>query len=196
MNQIIISVGRQFGSGGHDIAEKLAEKFGITLYDNELITGIADKLGLSSDVIESYNERPKHKLMSSAMLGGNPTLEENIAKMQFDFLTSKAEKGESFVVVGRCSETVLKEYPCLVSVYITADIDFRTQRVMDYFTISKEKALSLIEKKDKERSAYHNYYCTMKRGDSALYDLCVNSGRLGIDKTVELIERYVKETIG
>ncbi|MBE6861328.1 MAG: cytidylate kinase-like family protein [Ruminococcus sp.] len=195
MKQLLISVGREFGSGGHTVAEKLAEKFNIPLYDEQLITEIAEKMGLSEEVIEKYNERPKHKLMSSAIMGGNQSLEESIAKMQFDFLKNKAEKGESFVVVGRCSETVLKEYPALVSVFILADHECKTERVMEYFCISKEKAQALIEQKDKERKAYHNYYCTLKWGDSRLYDLCINSSRLGIDKTADFVEFYIKEKI-
>ncbi len=195
MKQLIISIGREFGSGGHTVAEKLAEKFSIPLYDEQLITEIAEKMGLSEEVIEKHNERPRHKLMSTAIMGGNPSLEESIAKMQFDFLRKKAENGESFVVVGRCSETVLKEFPALISVFVLADHECKTERVMEYFSISNEKAQALIEKKDKERKAYHNYYCTMKWGDSRLYDLCINSSRLGIEKTADFVESYIKEKI-
>ncbi len=195
MKQLIISIGREFGSGGHTVAEKLAEKFSIPLYDEQLITEIAEKMGLSEEVIEKHNERPRHKLMSTAIMGANPSLEESIAKMQFDFLRKKAENGESFVVVGRCSETVLKEFPALISVFVLADHECKTERVMEYFSISNEKAQALIEKKDKERKAYHNYYCTMKWGDSRLYDLCINSSRLGIEKTADFVESYIKEKI-
>ncbi len=195
MKQLIISIGREFGSGGHTVAEMLAEKFNIPLYDEQLITEIAEKMGLSKEVIEKHNERPRHKLMSTAVMGGSPSLEESIAKMQFDFLRKKAENGESFVVVGRCSETVLKEFPALVSIFVLADHECKTERVMEYFSISNEKAQALIEKKDKDRKTYHNYYCTMKWGDSRLYDLCINSSRLGIEKTADFVEAYIKEKI-
>ncbi len=195
MEQLIISVGREFGSGGHVIAEALSKKFNIPLYDDNLITELADKLGLSADVIEKYNERPKHRIVSRTVRGYSNSIEEHIAQMQFDILKKKASEGESFVVVGRCAETVLKDYPSLISLFILADKDVKAERIMKIKDISKEKAEALMEKKDKKRKYYHNSYCAGKWGDSRNYDLCVNSSRLGIERTVDFIESYIKERI-
>lgn len=195
MAQLIISVGREFGSGGHVIAEMLSRKFGIPLYDDNLITEIAEKTGLSSDMIEKYNERPKHKIISRTVRDYSNSIEENIAKMQFDILKKKAAEGESFVVVGRCSETVLKEYPALVSLFILADKDAKIERIMKLRDVSRQKAEALIDKSDRKRKSYHNYYCSLHWGDSRLYDLSINSSRLGIDKTADFLEQYIKERI-
>ena len=115
MGQIIISVGREFGSGGRVIAETLAKRFNIPIYDRHLITEIAEKTGLTPEQIEKYNENPKKKIISRRVRGYSNSIEDNVAEMQFNFLKEKSESGESFVVVGRCSETKLKGNPALIS---------------------------------------------------------------------------------
>ncbi len=192
MEQLIISVGREFGSGGRVIAEALAERFSIPIYDRHLITEIADKTGLTPEQIEKYNENPKKRIISRRVRGYSNSIEDNIAEMQFDFLKEKSESGESFVVVGRCSETKLKNNPALVSLFILADMDAKVQRVMEIYELSKEDARDFISKKDRKRKRYHNYHCSGHWGDSRLYDLCINSSRLGIEKTVDYLESYIR----
>ncbi len=192
MEQLIISVGREFGSGGRVIAEALAERFGIPIYDRHLITEIADKTGLTPEQIEKYNENPKKKIISRRVRGYSNSIEDNIAEMQFNFLKEKSDSGESFVVVGRCSETKLKYNPALVSLFILADMDAKIKRVMEIYELSKEDAEDFIRKKDKKRKRYHNYHCSGHWGDSRLYDLCINSSRLGIEKTVDYFESYIR----
>lgn len=192
MEQLIISVGREFGSGGRVIAEALAERFGIPIYDRHLITEIADKTGLTPEQIEKYNENPKKKIISRRVRGYSNSIEDNIAEMQFNFLKEKSDSGESFVVVGRCSETKLKSNPALVSLFILADMDAKIKRVMEIYELSKEDAEDFIRKKDKKRKRYHNYHCSGHWGDSRLYDLCINSSRLGIEKTVDYLESYIR----
>ena len=192
MEQLIISVGREFGSGGRAIAEALAERFGIPIYDRHLITEIADKTGLTPEQIEKYNENPKKKIISRRVRGYSNSIEDNIAEMQFNFLKEKSDSGESFVVVGRCSETKLKYNPALVSLFILADMDAKIKRVMEIYELSKEDAEDFIRKKDKKRKRYHNYHCSGHWGDSRLYDLCINSSRLGIEKTVDYLESYIR----
>ena len=152
MGQLIISVGREFGSGGRVIAEALAKRFGITIYDRHLITEIAQETGLTPKEIEKYNEHPKHLLTSRTVRGLSNSIEDNIADMQFKFLREKAASGESFVVVGRCSETKLKKYPALVSLFVLGDISEKVKRVMKVYSLSEEEAQRLITKKDKKRS--------------------------------------------
>lgn len=196
MGQIIISVGREFGSGGRVIAETLAKRFNIPIYDRHLITEIAEKTGLTPEQIEKYNENPKKKIISRRVRGYSNSIEDNVAEMQFNFLKEKSESGESFVVVGRCSETKLKGNPALISFFILADTDAKIKRVMEIYELSEDDAIEFIRKKDKKRKRYHNYHCSGHWGDSRLYDLCINSSRLGIDKTVDYLESYIRERAG
>lgn len=192
MEQLIISVGREFGSGGRVIAEELSKRFDIPIYDRHLITEIAEKTGLAPEEIEKYNENPKHKLLSRTVRGYSNSIEDNIAEMQFNFIREKAENGESFVVVGRCSETKLRKFPSLVSLFILADMDAKIKRVMELYELSEDKARAFIDKKDRKRKRYHNYHCSGHWGDSRLYDLSINSSRLGIAGTVECLVSYIK----
>ncbi len=196
MGQIIISVGREFGSGGRVIAEALAKRFEIPIYDRHLILEIAEKTGLAPEEIERYNENPKHRLLSRSVRGYSNSIEDNIAEMQFKFIEDKAESGESFVVVGRCSETKLRKYDGLISLFILGDTDEKVKRVMEVYELSEDKAKDLIDKKDRKRKRYHNYHCSGHWGDSRLYDLSINSSRLGIDRTVDMLEKYIRARMG
>lgn len=195
MSQLIISVGREFGSGGKVIAEELAKRFDIPLYDRHLITEIAEKMGMTAEEVEKYDEAPKLKIISRRVNGYSNSIEDNIAEMQFNILDEKAKNGESFVVVGRCAETKLKKYPALISLFILGDMDKKIKRIMDVYELSEEEAKKFIAKKDKKRKHYHNYHCQGSWGDSRLYDLSINSSRLGIDKTVDMLEHYIKARI-
>ncbi|RKM54323.1 cytidylate kinase-like family protein [Butyrivibrio sp. X503] len=195
MSQIIISVGREFGSGGRVIAEELAKRFELPIYDRHLITEIAEKMGMTIDSVEKYNETPKNVFLSRRVKGYSNSIEDNISEMQFDFLEDKAKSGESFVVIGRCSETKLKKYPGLISFFILGDMDKKISRVMEVYGLSEEDAKRFILKKDKKRKRYHNYHCQGKWGDSRIYDFSINSSKLGIDKTVDIIEEYIKARI-
>ena len=196
MSQVIISVGREFGSGGKNIAEQLARRFNIPIYDRHLITEIANKTGLTPEEIEKYNEKPKNHLLSRRVNGYSNSIEDNIAEMQFNFIREKAASGESFVVVGRCSETKLRDFKCLVSLFILGDMDEKIKRVMNIYELSEDKAKAFIDKKDRKRKRYHNYHCDGHWGDSRLYDLSINSSRLGLDRTVDLLEEYSKSRMG
>lgn len=192
MSQIIISVGREFGSGGRVIAEKLSERFNLPLYDRHLITEIAEKMGMTFEAVEKYNETPKNVFVSRRVKGYSNSIEDNIAEMQFNVMEEKAKSGESFVVVGRCSETKLKKYPGLISFFILGDMDKKIERVMDVYGLDEDDATRFILKKDKKRKRYHNYHCQGKWGDSRLYDFSINSSKLGIDETVDVIEGYIR----
>lgn len=192
MSQIIISVGREFGSGGRVIAEKLSERFNLPLYDRHLITEIAEKMGMTFEAVEKYNETPKNVFVSRRVKGYSNSIEDNIAEMQFNVMEEKAKSGESFVVVGRCSETKLKKYPGLISFFILGDMDKKIERVMDVYGLDEDDATRFILKKDKKRKRYHNYHCQGKWGDSRLYDFSINSSKLGIDETVDIIEGYIR----
>lgn len=153
MGQIIISVGREFGSGGRVIAEALAERFNIPIYDRHLITDIAEKTGLTPEEIEKYNENPKHRIWSRSVRGYSNSIEDNIAEMQFKIIDDKAKSGESFVVVGRCSETKLRKYDGLCSLFILADMDAKIKRVMELYELDRRAQRSSSPRRTRRESA-------------------------------------------
>jgi cytidylate kinase len=112
--------------------------------------------------------------------------------MQFEYLQEKAQNGESFVVVGRCAESVLKAFPALISIFVLADMDFKIRRIVSVEHLSEEEAELQIIRESKKRKDYHNYYCTQKWGDSRNYDICINSASLGIDETTRILSEFIK----
>lgn len=191
--QLIISIGREFGSGGHEIARLLSEKFGLTLYDHNLLDEIATEKNLNVDNLRRFDEKPRNVVLSRTVCGFSSSAEVNIANMQFEFLKRKASKGESFVVVGRCAETMLKDYPGMISVFVLGDMSVKTARVMKVYKLSEKEARLKMERHDRTRKMYHNFYCKGKWGDSRNYDLCINSSRMGIERTADFLESYIKE---
>lgn len=194
--QIIISVGREFGSGGHEIAQTLAERFGLPLYDYNLLREIASEKNVSAGNLEPYDEVPRKGFSSRTVRGHNNSPHINIAYMQFDFLKKKAEEGKSFVVVGRCSEEVLKEYDSLIAIFVSGDMDKKVERIKRIYKIADDReAQDLITKQTKKRKAYHNFFCEGKWGDLRNYDLSINSSKLGEDETTDILEDYIKRRI-
>jgi len=189
--QLIISIGREFGSGGHEIAELLAQKFGLSLYDCNILEDIASEKNEDAFHLAKYDEMPKASIFSRKASGYFSSVEESVAEMQFDFLRLKASKGESFVVVGRCAETMLRPYPAMISIFIMGDHEHKVERVMKLYNLSRSEAESFIVKQDKKRKSYHNYYCEGKWGDSRNYDLCINSSKLGEKDTAEMLADYI-----
>ena len=190
--RLILSVGREFGSGGHVIAEALARRFELDLYDNNLLEHVAEEKSVGGDTLKKYDERPKSRLFSRTVRGYSNSIQENVANMQFAYLKKLAEDGKSFVVVGRCSETILKNYEGFVSIFVLGDWETNRERIMRLYRLSAEEAEHMMSRKDWERKSYHNYYCKVKWGDSRNYDLSINSSRLGIDRTVDLLESYIR----
>lgn len=189
--QLIISIGREFGSGGHEIAEKLAERFSLELYDKNLLQRVAEEKNVDAKDFEKYDEVPRNLLFSRTVKGLSNSMEENIANMQFDFLRKKAESGESFVVVGRCAETILREYPGFISIFILGDKKNKIERVERIYGMTAEEAEFYIYRQDRKRKDYHNYYCKGKWGDSRNYDISVNSSKLGEEITTDILAEYI-----
>lgn len=189
--QLIISVGREYGSGGHEIAEKLAKHYGIQLLDHNLLDEIAAKKNVNMDHLKALDEKHKNPLSSRTVRGYSSSPEENLLYLQFDYLRDKADSGESFVIVGRCSETILKQYDCMVSIFILADRDKRTERIMRLYHLTESEALKKIREKDTSRRRYHNSFCVKKWGDCRNYDVSLNSSKLGIEGSVKLLTDYI-----
>ena len=194
--QLIITIGREYGSGGHAIGEMLAEKLGIGFYDAEIIQRLSEKKGIKKETLSKYDEKPSPVLMNRSVRGYSTSLEEAVAEMQFKMIRKIAASGESFVLIGRCGETVLSKYDCLIRLFVLGDMDSRITRIMKRKRVSRKEAQKLIKTTDKRRKAYHNYYSDGKWGDSRTYDLTINSSRLGVEGTAEFLEEYIRRRIG
>ncbi|MBE5905453.1 MAG: cytidylate kinase-like family protein [Lachnospiraceae bacterium] len=193
--QIIITVGREFGSGGIFVAEAIAKDLNIPLYDKNILEEICAKKGTPHEFLASYNEKPRNRILSRTVRGETNSPEFHLAQMQFEFLRNKAAQGESFVVLGRCSEEILKGTPGLINLFILADPEWKQKRVMENFNLSADDALAKMKKMDKQRKHYHNSHSQNKWGDSRTYDLCINSSRLGVEGTVKEVLHYVHTRI-
>lgn len=191
--QMIITIGREFGSGGHEIAERLASKMNLPLYDRKMISEVAEASGMDARVFEKYDEKPVNLLFSRTVNGYSNSIEDNIAEKQFDYLRKKAEAGESFIVVGRCAETIFKDNPNAFHLFILADKEAKLERVKKKYELSDSEALAKMYRHDKKRKIYHNRYSKGKWGDSRNYDLCVKSSSLGIENTVESLSEVIQK---
>lgn len=189
--QLIISVGREFGSGGHKIAKILADHYEIELLDHNLLDEIAKERGLDVETLRHLDEKHKTPLSSRSVRNFSVSLEKNISQLQFDYLEKKAAKGDSFVVVGRCSEHVLKAYDSMVSIFVLGEKQHKIQRICELFKLSEDKAEKFMKEKDMKRKRYHNGHCEGKWGDSRNYDISVNSSVLGIEGTVAVLIDFI-----
>ncbi len=194
MEQLIISIGREFGSGGHEIGERLAKRFQIPFYDHHLMEEIAEIRNLDPEVLAKYDEKNQPSpLITRTVRGMSNDHVKNIAEIQFDYMRKMAADGKSFVIIGRCSEEVLKGNPALISFFMIGDMDKKIQRIQRIYKVSEDKAREMIQERNKKRMAYHNTYCKMKWGDARNYDLCINTSRMDIDRIVDFIEHYIQE---
>lgn len=193
MRQIVIALGREFGSGGHIVAQKLAQHYDIPLYSKELLSELAKDGNYSREVLERFDEKPMNIAFIPVSMGGmTVSMEQDIAIKQFNFLQKKAnEDKESFVVVGRCAEEILADNPNLVSVFILGDKEAKMKRVMERERLDEKAALAKMKKVDKMRKTYHNFYCENKWGDSRSYDICIKTGNVDLDVAADIIIKYI-----
>lgn len=202
-DKIILTFARQFGSGGHEVAEKVAKLLNIDFYDKELIAIAAKESGLSEHLFDGLEEKPTNSLLYSLVMGlqsgsstycryGDVTGSDNIFRIQSQVIRSIAEK-ESCVIVGRCSDYVLRNEENLVSVFVRAGIDFRTERIMKSCDMKEKSALDYILKTDKRRSSFYNFYTNRIWGSVDNYDISVNTERVDTDGAAQVIVDYVKQ---
>ena len=202
-DKIILTFARQFGSGGHEVAEKVAKLLNIGFYDKELIAIAAKESGLSEHLFDGLEEKPTNSLLYSLVMGlqsgsstycryGDVTGSDNIFRIQSQVIRSIAEK-ESCVIVGRCSDYVLRNEENLVSVFVRAGIDFITERIMKSCDMKEKSALDYILKTDKRRSSFYNFYTNRIWGSVDNYDISVNTERVDTDGAAQVIVDYVKQ---
>ncbi len=193
--QVIITIGREYGSGGHLIADMLGEKYGLPVYDSTIIEVIAKEKNLNLEKLKEYDEKPRNRLFTRSIDGYSNSPEDVIAYMEFDFLREKAKAGESFIVVGRCGSSILKGYKGVISFFVTGDMPEKIQRVATEFHVSNEDAEMMIQKNNKSRKLYHNFYCKEKWGDSRYYELTINTSQIGYEKAAEVIDFYIQKRL-
>ena len=193
--QYIISIGREYGSGGHEIGELLAKRFGIDFYDESLLRRITEEHEISLEDAEKLDEKPKSVVFSRTVRGYTSSSEDNFAYLEFATMKKIADEGKSFVIIGRCGEDVLKDYEGLISMFIVGDTESRVERIMERRDVERREAEMLVKETDRRRKVYHNYHCQSKWGDTRTYDLTINSTRLGIEGTVNILEDYIKTRI-
>lgn len=198
----IITIGRQFGSAGREIGEKLAAHYGIKCYDKELLSLAAKESGICEEMIQIHDERPTSSFLYNLVMDtysfgynassfSNMPISHKVFLAQFDTIKKIADEGPC-VIVGRCADYALSEYKNCLSIFIHSTEDAKTQRIMEKYDLSAPKAKEMMIKKDKQRQSYYNYYSSNKWGRSDTYDLCIDSSVLGIDGTVELLIQFVE----
>ena len=191
--QIIVAIGREHGSGGHYIAELISKALGIKLYDKETIEAAVVNQGYSQELISQMDERPINFFASRRIGKFSNSIEFNVAERTFQMLRAKAAQGESFVVLGRCGEQVLKDNPNCISIFICGNPQFKLSRIMEKLGLDAEAAIEEIKTVDRSRKNYHNYYCDTKWGDARGYDMTVKSDVLGCEKTAEMLTGYIRD---
>ena len=202
MTNTIITIGREFGSGGCEIGHKLAEKLGIKCYDKDMLDLAAKESGICQEIFESHDEKPTNSFLYSLVMdtysfgysSGSYTdmpLNHKVFLAQFDAIKKIADEGPC-ILVGRCADYALESYKNVVSVFIHADLDARIRRIARIYNLTDAKAKDMILKTDKKRAGYYNYYTNKKWSDSKSYELCLTSSELGIDGTANAIIDYVK----
>ena len=203
----IITIGRQFGSGGREIGKRLADELGIEFYDKELLSRAAKDSKICKELFETHDEKVAAGLLYSLVMdtysmgyAGNTYTEmpinHKVFLAQFDAIKKIADEGPC-VLVSRCADYALESYPNVVSIFIRADMEDRIRRVATRLDLTDAKAKDLINKTDKKRASYYNYYTNKKWGEAASYELCLNSSELGVQGTAKAIEQYIllKESI-
>lgn len=198
MGNKIYTIGREFGSGGKDVGEKLAKRLGIKLYDKELLQQAAKDSGFCEEIFENHDERPTNSFLYSLVMDTysvsgytsapflDMPLNHKVFLAQFDTIKKLAAQ-ESCVIVGRCADYALADNPDCLNVFVHAALDKRIKMVSKRGNMTENKAKDMILKNDKQRASYYNYYTSKKWGDAASYNLTLDAGTFGIEGCVDMI---------
>jgi cytidylate kinase len=199
----VITISRQYGSGGREVGEKLAKALDVPFYDNELITRAAKESGFAVAAFEHAEEKATNSLLYSIAMGMNAygsqdfgfsslSLDDKIFLAQSNIIRKVAGEGPC-VIVGRCADYILKDLPEVINVFVYAGLDFRIDRATRLYGLSGKKAGEQVMKYDKRRSNYYNYHTSEKWGNMFNYDLAVRTDRIGIEESVSLIKSFVEK---
>lgn len=204
MDKYIYTIGREFGSGGRAIGRALAEKLDIPFYDRELLTKAAKDSGLCEEIFENHDEKPTSSFLYSLVMDSfgvngyastpflDMPLNHKVFLAQLETIKKLATEGPC-VLVGRCADYALSEHPDVINLFIHADLDYRINNIMKSHDLTEAKAKELIHKTDKQRASYYNYYTSNRWGDCNTYDLSFDSGKLGVNGSIDLILAYTRQ---
>ena len=198
----IITIGREYGSGGRQIGQEVAKYFGIKCYDKELLERAANDSGICKELFEHHDEKPTNSFLYSLVMDtysfgyssagfNDMPMNHKIFLAQFDAIKKIANQGPC-ILVGRCADYALESYKNRVSVFIHADLSARIKRIARLYDLTDAKAKDLIIKTDKKRASYYNYYSNKKWADAESYDLCLDSSKLGVRGTADAILSYIE----
>ena len=199
---MVITIGRQYGSAGLEIGKKLAEELGVQIYDKEMLKRAAKESGICEEIFETHDEKPTSSFLYSLVMDtyslgysstgyANMPINHKVFIAQFDTIKRIASEGPC-VLVGRCADYALEDRKDVINIFIYADMEHRIRRIARKYDLTDAKAKDTIQKTDKKRASYYNYYSNKEWGDAKGYDLCLNSAKLGIDGTVNAILEYLK----
>lgn len=203
MGYRVYTIGREFGSMGLLVGQKLAERLGIKYYDKELLQQAAKESGFCEEIFETHDEKPSSSFLYSLVMdtysAGNYAaapfldmpLNHKVFLAQFDTIKNIAAK-ESCVIVGRCADYALANNPDVMNVFVRADLEDRIKIISKRLDLTENKAKDMILKNDKQRASYYNYYTSKKWGDASSYDLCINTSKISVDNAVDLILDFRK----
>ncbi len=201
---MVITIGRHYGSGGKEIGRKVAEALGFTFYDEELVTLAAEKSNIDKDVLSGVDEKATGSLLYSLVMSGGlrgltaplyyeMPINDKLFIAQSDVI-KKLARERSCVIVGRCADYVLEGEPChTFNVFLYADMEYKINRIMRLYNLDRKTATERINKTEKQRKSYYNYYSNKEWGSMTGYDLCLNVSTIGIEHTVEIIKNCVLE---
>ena len=203
-NNRIVTIARQFGSGGREIGEELSKKLGVKFYDKELISIAAKESNIAPEIFENVDEKATNSLLYSLSLGlysfsntysvgDNLPVNDKLYILQHKIIKKVADEGPC-VIVGRCADHILRDRNDVLRVFIYADLDFRVKRATDLKGVKPSKAEQVVQKTDKSRSNHYNFYSGKKWGLTENYDLCINRTKLTCEQVAEIIENYLKIT--
>ena len=198
----IITIGREYGSGGRQIGQEVAKYFGIKCYDKELLEHAANESGICKELFENHDERPTNSFLYSLVMDTysfgysssgftDMPMNHKVFLAQFDAIKKLASEGPC-VMVGRCADYALADYPDCINIFIHSDMENRVKAVSKRLNITENKAKDLIQKKDKQRASYYNYYTNKRWGDANSYQFCLDSSKLGIEGTVDAILKLIE----
>ncbi len=201
MARNIITIGRQFGSNGRIIGKLVAEKMNAKYYDKEILKEAAKNSGVCEEILSSLDEKPNKSLLYSVVMdpysfgyfgnqGYNLGLNQKAFQATYDTIKMIAETEEKAVIVGRCSDYILRNDKNCLKVFIYAPVEERIKTVQERFGLTEAKARDQINKEDKQRASYYNYYSSNKWGHAESYDLCINSALMSNEKIADEIVRY------
>ena len=196
MSSRVITISREFGSGGRTVGKKVAQALGLPCYDRELLQKIAQESGFNENYVKDAGEYAPGGFLATAFShrGFAPTNEDYLWEVQYRVITELAEQGPC-VIVGRCADYILRGKADCLRVFIHADLDFRARRIVEVYGELEASPEQRIRDKDKRRAAYHRFYTDMKWGHAQNYDITLNSGTLGIDRCAEIIQGIYKNKV-